>query len=294
MKIEYFKYFLEICNCKSISKSAKNLYISQQALSSAIKNLENDLGASLFIRNQSGVVLTPYGESFKNHATEIILQMESITKDFEQIRKKEKHILNIAISFGVISALPDKYIENFKLLHPNIILNITEYQDIPCEEAILNEHEDIGFSIAPIDESSFDFQTILKNKMCILVSTDNPLSQNDKIDFHQLKNEQFLLLNNNFKLRHNFIKKCREAGFEPKIYLETMELILIHNFSRLNKGIGVGVHFIGMDVADVKAIPFSNPDCTWEVCLITKKNRPLTPAMKCFLNYVNNQKYHII
>lgn len=64
-----------------------------------------------------------------------------------------------------------------------------------------------------------------------------------------------------------------------------MELILIHNFSRLNKGIGVGVHFIGRDISDVKAIPFSASDCTWEVCLITKKNRPFTTVMKCFLDF---------
>ncbi|GLB31522.1 LysR family transcriptional regulator [Lacrimispora amygdalina] len=294
MKIEHIKYFLEICNCKSISKASKNLYLSQQALSSAVKRIETDLGVELFIRNQSGMILTPYGESFKERAIKIIQHMESISSDFEQIRKKEQQILNIAMSFGVISALPEGYINNFKLLHPDIILNITEYQDLPCEEAILNEHEDIGFNIAPIDETSFDCQTILKNRMCILVSKDNPLSQNVEIDFHQLKNEEFLLLNNNFKLRHNFVKKCKEAGFNPKISLETMELILIHNFSRLNKGIGVGVHFIGMDIADVKAIPFKNPDCTWEVCVIIKKNRPLTPAMKCFLDYINNQKYYII
>lgn len=293
MKIQYFKYFLEICRCKSISKSAKNLYISQQALSSAIRNLESNLGVSLFIRNKSGVILTPYGESFKKHASEIVCEVKRIEKDFNEIRKREKHILNIAISFGVISALPDGYIQNFKLLHPNIILNITEYQDIPCEEAVLNEHEDIGFSIAPINETQFNYQTILKNKMCILVSEDNPLSKNDTIDFYKLKGEQFLVLNKNFKIRRNFVKKCNECGFEPKIYLETMELILIHNFSRLNKGIGIGVHFIGMDIADVKAIPFDSPDCTWEVCLITKKDRSLTPAMKCFLKYINNQKYYI-
>lgn len=294
MKIQHIKCFLEICNYKSISKASKKLYISQQALSSAIKKIETDMGVTLFVRNQSGMILTPYGESFKEHATKMILQLEAMSMDFEQIRKKEKHILNIAMSFGVISALPEGYINNFKLMHPDIILNITEYQDIPCEQAVLNEHEDIGFNIAPVDESSFDSQTILKNRMCILVSKCNPLSQNDEIDFYQLKNENFLLLDKNFKLRHNFIKKCKESGFEPKISLETMELILIHNFSRLNKGIGVGVHFIGMDIADVKAIPFSNPNCTWEVCVITKKNRSLTPAMKCFLDYINTHKYYSI
>lgn len=294
LKIEHFRYFLEICNYKSISKSAKNLFITQQALSSALKCLESDLDAPLFVRTQSGVELTPYGETFKIHAEKIIHSFDSITSDFEQIRNEESHILNIAISFGVLSALPDEYLENFKLLYPNINLNLTEYQDIPCEEAILSEHEDIGFSIAPIDNTFFDSQTIIKNEMCILVSNDNPLSAFDKIKFDQLKNEHFLILNSNFKLRHNFVKKCREARFEPNISLETMELILIHNFSRLNKGIGIGVHFIGNDLSDVKAIPFDAPDCTWEVCLITKKGRELTPAMKLFLDYIKKQRYYII
>lgn len=287
-------YFLEVCNCKSISKASKNLYLSQQALSSAIKKIETDIGVKLFVRNQSGIILTPYGESFKKHACEIVLQMDLMARDFEQIQKKEQQILNVAMSFGVISALPDGYIKNFELLHPDIHLKISEYPDLHCEEAVQNEQEDIGFSIAPIDETSFDFRTILSNKMCILVSNDNPLSINEEIDFDQLKNEKFLLLKNDFKIRHNFIKKCRKSGFEPEISLETMELILIHNYSRLNKGIGVGVSFIGMDIADVKVIPLRDPDCTWDVCVITKKNCKLTPAAECFLNYINNQKFHII
>lgn len=62
MQINHIEYFLEVARCQSISKAAKNLFITQSTLSTSIATFENELGFKLFTRLRQGVILTPEGE----------------------------------------------------------------------------------------------------------------------------------------------------------------------------------------------------------------------------------------
>lgn len=285
MELKQLKYFLQICKDESFSKAAKNLYITQQGLSKAIKHLEEEIHAPVFYRTVTGVKLTQYGEYLQEKSKHILQEADVILDDIKQMNRFNEGTINAAFSFGVISALTPAFISGFKEIYPHIELNIREYEDYYCEEAVFNEEADVGFTIAPVEKTKFNVIIVKRDKMCILVNEHNPLSLKSQVDFSEIKNEKFIIVNEKFKLYHNFINKCREAGFEPEIYFTTMEMILVHNLSRLNKGVGVSVHFISNDVANVRPITFIDPSCTWEVCLITKKNCLASHITKTFINY---------
>jgi DNA-binding transcriptional LysR family regulator len=286
MEIEQLKYFLQICEDKSISKSAKQLFLSQQGLSKIIKHLELELEVPLFIRGTAGLDLTEYGVFVQSKALGLVQLADGMKTELKALQNQRKEILNIAVSFGVISSLPTEFFSEFQELYPHISLNISEYQDYYCEQTILDETADLGFSIAPVDSGLFDSTAIIRDKMCLLVHESNPLSQKEEVTFEEIKNERFLLLNKHFKIHNTFVQKCNMAGFEPNIILTTLEMILIHNLSRANKGVGIGVHFIGTDIPNVCAVPFKDSSCSWEVCVITKKHKPPSPAVLSLHNYI--------
>lgn len=78
MRLEHFQYIVEIARCKSMSKASKKLYITQPSLSTAIQNLEEELGFQIFKRSASGVTLTDKGESLLKIAEEIVRQLEQV------------------------------------------------------------------------------------------------------------------------------------------------------------------------------------------------------------------------
>ena len=286
METKYIKYFLQVCKDHSFSKAAQNLYISQQGLSAIIQRMENEFDVPLFQRSYHGAELTAYGDYVRGRLEEIW----NIENDMQNILNSMKQdyisVLKVAVSFGVISSLPENYLDDFEKQYPKIQLQLTEYDDMECENALLQGHVDLGFTIAPVENSNLLTRTIVKDQMCALVNQKNLLSEKEKLNFCDLKDAAFLLLNNKFKIRQIFNRKCEMAGFIPNIKLETSELVLIHNFSRLNRGIGIGVYFIGNDLADVKAIPLADPECTWEVCACLLKDKTLTPAISAFWNYI--------
>mgnify|MGYP004728786293 CR=1 FL=1 len=82
MTLQNLKYMIEISNCKSFSKAAKNLFISQSTLSSAMKELESDLGITIFKRTNRGVSLTYDGEDFIKYAREIVEQSQYLEQRY--------------------------------------------------------------------------------------------------------------------------------------------------------------------------------------------------------------------
>lgn len=285
METKYLHYFLQVCKDKNLSEAAKKLYISQQALSSIIRKLEDSLNVSLFVRTKSGMLLTKYGMCLKDQATEMVRLMDETYQKLDTLRNDNQDNLHIGVSFGVMSALPPHFISDFKNRYPNIKLCFTEYPDTLCEQAVLDDHEQIGFSIAPIDHELFQEYTIIRDWMCVLAHRKNKFYHRKTVSLSELINEEFLLLNKNFKLRRTFEDQCRKTGFTPRCILETMELILIHTFSGLNRGMGVSVDFISKDIKNVRPIRL-DPDCSWEVCAIARKGKRHSDATRCFLRYI--------
>lgn len=77
MNIQYLKYVVEVDKTGSINKAAKNLYMGQPNLSAAIKELEKELGISIFYRSKKGVFATKEGEKFLFHAKKKFLKLMS-------------------------------------------------------------------------------------------------------------------------------------------------------------------------------------------------------------------------
>lgn len=290
MDIKQLRYFLQICKDESFSKAAKNLYITQQGLSRAIKTLEEYVEVPLFYRKINGVEMTKYGKYLEKKSMKILEQFDLFLNDINKIGQLESQKLSVGFSLGVINALSTDLISDFRKKYPQIELFIDEGPDYYCEKAILNGELDIAFTIGPINSSKFHSKVVKTQHPCILINEKNPLSKKRKINFEDLKDENLILANKNFKIHHNFINKCRKAGFEPNIVLSTAEIYLVHKLSRLNKGLGISVDFIVSDInyPNVYPLPFVDETFVWEINLIYRKDYFLYGAGKIFADYVMN------
>ncbi len=91
MNIQYLKYALEVAKQKSISKASRALYMGQPNLSRAIKELEDELGITIFERNSKGIIPTPDGEEFLQYAKRILLQIDEVEEIYRVGKRKKSH-----------------------------------------------------------------------------------------------------------------------------------------------------------------------------------------------------------
>lgn len=206
LDIKQLKYFLQICKNNNFSETAKKLYITQQGLSKSIKNLEDEFQLPLFYRDGTKMRLTKYGLYLKEKSEHIIKDFDSLKYSIENMASADNKKVKIGYSLGIINELSYDPIRNFKIKNPDVELEIIEYQDFLCEEAVARGEIDVGVTVGPIDKSKFDCIVIKKRSMCLIVSNKNYLFRNnDNIDFNKIKNGKIIIQNKNFKIYHNFI-----------------------------------------------------------------------------------------
>lgn len=293
MDIKQLRYFIQICKNNSFSKAAKSLFITQQGLSKAIKNLEEELQLPLFYRSANGIKLTEYGEYLYEHSKSLIKDFDLILDNLSEKSKLNNKKVSVGFSHGIINCLSAYLISNFKEAYPDIELIISEHEDLSNEQSVLNEEIDVALTIGPIDENMFNSISIKKENLCLLVNEKNPLSKKPSVDFTDLKNEKLSTINSKFRTYHNFVNKCRSAGFEPNIVYPVSEIMTVHNLARLNTCVGLSAYFVINDISspNVYSIPFKDSSFLWEIFLITKKDRFLSQSAKTFIKYVLNYSH---
>jgi len=106
MTLQQLKYVIEVARNRSISKAAQQLFISQPSLSNAIKELENELGVTIFSRTNKGIVITPEGSEFLGYARQVIEQTDLLENRFtnatQSPQQKLKLKMKITIAFPII------------------------------------------------------------------------------------------------------------------------------------------------------------------------------------------------
>ena len=108
MNILHLKYAVEIASTKSISQAAENLYMGQPNLSRAIKELEKNLGITIFERTTKGVSITPEGEEFLHYARRIIAQVEEVEALYQKGRQpKQEFSICVPRASYISAALAD-------------------------------------------------------------------------------------------------------------------------------------------------------------------------------------------
>jgi len=195
MNILQISYVVEISKIGSMNKAAASLSIAQPNLSRSIKDLENELGITIFKRSSKGIVLTNEGEVFLNYAEKIIDQFNEIDK----IYKQERVIKNrFSLSAPRVSYIAEAFV-NFS--NANSVNHDEElfYRETNANRALTNITEN-DFKLGIIryakmydsyfkkmmEEKNIHYETIAEFNYVLVMSKDSPLANIDDIRFSDL------------------------------------------------------------------------------------------------------------
>ncbi|AWI07184.1 hypothetical protein B9W14_22810 [Clostridium drakei] len=288
MDMKQLKYFVQVCEDKSFTLASQSLFITQQALSKTIKNLENELGIQLFHRTPKGIELTDAGNFLLEKAKYLLEELESITNEVKDKFNLQKGTISLCVAPGVLRSLSPNILIDFCDTYADIKVIKHEYSDLICERHVKRGVFNIGCSLMPSNLTNIDFIPIKSEKLYLIVNTKNPLSRKKEIHIKDLANENFIVFDKNFELRHLVVSKCKEAGFIPKIIFESSEVDLLNNLVYLNKGIFICVEHVVNEINEKNTcfIPFSDKSFKWKIGFILRKDKQVSPILKTFINYI--------
>lgn len=194
MNILHMKYAVEVARLGSLNKAADILMIAQPNLSRSIKELEADLGITIFSRSAKGMVLTLDGEEFIGYAQNILKQIDDVEMLYKQgSRKKQK----FSISVPRACYISEAFAEFSKTIGEGAVEIF--YKETNSQRAIsnvLNNDYKLGiiryadnydkFFKSTLEEKGLAYEMVAEFSYVLLMSKENPLAKKEKLYFDDL------------------------------------------------------------------------------------------------------------
>lgn len=237
--LSQYKIFYEVAKAGNISKAAKELYISQPAISKAISKLEDSLNVTLFTRSSRGVHMTPEGEILFRHAETAFQALNSGEEELKRIREFNIGHLRIGVSNTLCKYILLPYLKNFIEQYPHIKITI-EGQATARTISMLEQHTlDIGLVAEPAGLSGLSFIPVMEIQD-VFVSTRHYLNnlylrEGKDSDLFQCGN--IMLLDQNNMTRHHVDEYMEEHRIIPKQILEVTTMDLLIEFAKISLGV---------------------------------------------------------
>lgn len=233
IKLEQYKIFNECAATLSFSTAAKNLYISQSAVSQTITALEKELDTQLFIRLSRGVVLTNEGQILYDQIAQALTIITDVETQITNFKDLKEGVLTIGAGDTICIHFVKDYIVRFKELYPNIKVNVINRTSTELIELLKSGQIDLGFLNLPIEEESLTIVNCLKIHD-IFVTTKKIKRP---VDYDYLLENKVLMLepiSNSRVYVDNFLA-TKSILVKPTMELGAHEVLL--EFAKANLGI---------------------------------------------------------
>lgn len=223
MELRHLKYFTVVAEDSSFSRAAVRLYISQPALSRQIKNLEDELGVVLFLRQPDGLKLTEPGKLFLEYAKDILHRSQVAVQTIQAQYTNTDKPLVIGYIPTILHSFLCKTLHRFGLAYPQITVRFQEMPPAEQVKALRDGEIDIAFMGNPPDELEAEFvvQCVKQVPIAALLPDTHRLANQESIHLAELAAEPFIgMSEETFPGRNERIRDtCRCAGFTPNLHL---------------------------------------------------------------------------
>ncbi|MCD8036655.1 MAG: LysR family transcriptional regulator [Clostridiales bacterium] len=287
ISLDSYKIFCTVVKTGNMSAAAKELYISQPAVSMAVKQLEEKLGSPLLVRTTKGVRLTPEGEVLYRYLDMALNMVKTAEHKYYEMANLEKGEVRIGASDIVISGYLMPYIEKYSSEHSDIrikVVNKTTYESL---EMMKRGVIDLCFVNLPIEHNEeMEITKCLEIHDCLIGGTKYKDLANRGLKLAELLDYPLLLLEDMSNTRKQLDKFAAENGIKFKPIIELASYDLLIQFAKINLGLTFIIREFdnkAIDNANLFEIPVEPNLPTRYVGLVRLKNGALSYAAKKFV-----------
>ncbi|MDO4268662.1 MAG: LysR family transcriptional regulator [Eubacteriales bacterium] len=230
-------YLVTIADTGSLSKAARNLKISQPALSKFLAEYEDSLGFHLFLRYKRQLTPTAVGryviscaQKILDEQTRMLQSIRALTSDYARIR------LATAPNRGAI--IYSRIYNEFSRRYPDVALTLTELYASEQPGAVLHGQIDLALGAGAVSDKVTDLP-FAQEELMVSLPVSHPLASLERINLASLKDTPFVLQGERHSIRLIAEELFEHAGFSPVVTFESNDVILVD--SMLHQAVGAGL-----------------------------------------------------
>lgn len=173
--VKHLRAFTSVARLTSFTRAAEELALSQPALTMAIRQLEDIVGASLFDRTTRRVTPTPEGSDFLPTAERLLREFDGALQEIRAAVRKRRGHVGIASVHSVATRILPAALREFTDAHPDVSLHLRDGNSTDVRRRVRENEVDIGIGGADGDGAELDFAPLFRDQMGLLARADHPL-----------------------------------------------------------------------------------------------------------------------
>ena len=262
MTLTQLEYFCAVCRYHSITRAAAALYVSQPAISMAIRELEAEFSLQLFRHAKNRIHLTEDGERFYARAEKLIHESQSIYSDFASSKWAQRPLkigippLIASVFFPALSELFTK--------ETGIAVQLMEYASMRACRLV--EERELDVVLANLDFHGierFEQHVLMEDETVYCVAKTHPLAGKSEVRMEDLLEGQHVFYNQDSVHNQTLVSRFQSAGGSPRVLLYSSQLLTTLDFVRtgscgafLYESIHVGEEFVQIPLVPRLATKF--------------------------------------
>jgi DNA-binding transcriptional LysR family regulator len=286
MQLKHLKTFLAVAATLNFRQAARQVGVTQPAVSQHVAQLERELGVRLFDRTRHWVALTTAGEALRTGATEGLAAIDRATDLARRMGGlREKTVIVGQLDYISHAFLPQA-ITAVKKRMPEVLVELINMPPREAVQAARDGRVDVGFGLGEIDEPDLVHREVVRGRWVVWVPEAHPLSKLDEVPMAALARHPVILFQ---RAINPFAYDALMATFSKA----GAPLTVAHHISQPQHGLplvlqGVGVYLVGSYVftdraKGVVARPISGFDTELVISAVWRAGHR-SPALKTFLD----------
>lgn len=174
MELRQLKYFLAVADARSFVAAAEKQFVSRQAISKSVAQLEEELNVELFMRDSGGAFLTPAGMMFYERVRTLVMELDSVRSQMQSYGTRYQQRIRIAFSVGTVQLLEEALIAYRENQH-NAEISYDEYSEEVCLKMLMEHQADVIVTTAPVQDPLFVTKELLQSPFGILIKEQKEL-----------------------------------------------------------------------------------------------------------------------
>ncbi|GAA0722812.1 LysR substrate-binding domain-containing protein [Aquimarina litoralis] len=241
LELRHFTYFLAVAEELHFRKAAERLFISQPGLSRQIKQMEEIIGAELFIRNKRNVSLTAAGVYLKKELSYIFNHIDFTVKQTSLIDKGSEGEIRIGFLGSAMQTVIPNLLIKVNKEFPKIQFSLEEMSNYDQVNGILSDELDVGFVRLARVPDGVSIKQVQTDTFSLVLPKNHFLNQENFTSVAQVSKEHFVLFSSDYSSIYydKIMSICEDQGFTPIVSHKSVHAQTI--FKLVESGLGVAI-----------------------------------------------------
>jgi DNA-binding transcriptional LysR family regulator len=292
--LRQFRYFIAVADCASVSAAARQLAISQSAITAAVQELEDELGVRLFARSSRGVALTPEGHRFLGSARRVIATVADAT----HLHRAQPRALAGELAIGVTPLVAGYYLSEllsrFTRACPGVDVQVVEDEPRFLEHLLINGEVDaaIMISSALVDRQALATEILTRSPNRAWLASSHPLAQRDEVSLSEVAGYPLVVLVAD-RIDELLRAVWQRYQLVPRSLLRTSSLEAVRSLVGTGMGVAVLPDFVyrpwSLEADRIEARPLRDEIATLDIGLVWRRGLVTDPVTAEFIEVAREQ-----